>query len=435
MPVFRSRRKALAPVDAAWYRMDSAGSPADIAGLFMLDGPVDESALRQRVAARLYIHPRFQQRVVEPKLHVRSPRWEAEPVGSFDQHFRKRSLPAPGGPAELHALVNELMNEPIDFRFSPWRMCLIEGYSAGAVVFCQLHHCMADGFALVELLLSMADEPIEPAAVPHHPKAARAFSRIPRTVLSLAHLLTMPFDASTRFRGKLSGRRRVAWSAPIALERARNLAHARSSTINDVLMAVLSGALRSYVLERGDEPRGFRAVMPVNLRTQPTAAIDQHSGNWFGLVFVDLPLAAAAPESRLQELKRSVDRIKHSEEPLASLVVLTLLGRVPQLVESAFKLLFARKGTIVVSNVIGPRHAFQMLGKRVREMMFWVPHPSGLSCGISMLSYDGAVRVGVRSDDALVPDPERLTQLFERELAAWEAANVIQCNVPELRRL
>ena len=100
-----SSRQALAPVDAAWYRMDSATSPADIAGLFVLDGVVDEEALQRRVAARLLSHPRFHQRVVEPLLHLGSPRWEAEPPGSFAQHFRKRSLPAPGRDAELHALV------------------------------------------------------------------------------------------------------------------------------------------------------------------------------------------------------------------------------------------------------------------------------------------------------------------------------------------
>lgn len=131
---FRTGRTSLAPVDAAWYRMDSARSPADIAGLFMLDSAVDEQSLRQRVAARLLAHPRFRQRVLESTLHVGPPRWEAEPAGSFELHFRKCSVPAPAGEAELHALIHTLMNEPIDFRYSPWRVCLIEGYAPGAIV-------------------------------------------------------------------------------------------------------------------------------------------------------------------------------------------------------------------------------------------------------------------------------------------------------------
>lgn len=290
---------------------------------------------------------------------------------------------------------------------------------------------MADGFALIELLLSMADEPPEMIgeAQPKTPEpaaglgalAVRAVRRVPRTALGLVHLLALPFDAPTRFGGSLSGTRRVAWSAPIALDRVRSLAHARSSTVNDVMMTVLSGALRDYMMEHGDAPRTVRAIVPVNLRRRPMGTIDGHSGNWFGLAFVELPIDAPDREARLRELKRTVDRIKRSEEPLASLVMLTLLGRVPALVESAAKLLFARKASIVVSNVIGPRRPFQMLGRRVREILFWVPHPSGLSCGVSILSYAGIVRVGVRADARVIADPERLTALFERELADWEA--------------
>jgi diacylglycerol O-acyltransferase len=413
--------------------MDSAGSPADIAGLFVLDGSVDEDSLRRRVAARLLVHPRFHQRVVEPRFRLGPPRWEAEPAGSFDQHFMTRSLPAPGGEAELHALVTELMNEPIDFRYSPWRICLITGYGSSVVVFSQLHHCMADGFVLVELLLSMADDvigtpirtrpPIVNTAATLLASVARGARRVPGTLSGVLHLLMLSFDAPTRFRGALSGKRRVAWSAPLALERVRALAHARRSTINDVLMTVLAGALREYLAEHGDPSRVFRAVVPVNLRTQPLAASYERTGNWFGLVFIELPLSTRERDARLRELKRDVDRIKASEEALASLVVLTLLGRVPELVEAAFKLLFARKGTVVVSNVAGPRGPFMLLGRQVREMLFWVPHPSGLSCGVSLLSYNGVVRVGVRCDEALIPDPERLTQVFERELSAWEAEN------------
>jgi diacylglycerol O-acyltransferase / wax synthase len=421
----------LSPVDAAWYRMDSARSPADIVGLLVLDGEVDEARLRERIETRLRLHPRFHQRVLEPPLKLAAPRWLNEREATLDHHFSKRRLPAPGGQPELIALVTELMNEPLDFQHSPWRVCLIEGCAEGSAVFARLHHCMGDGFALVQILLSFADETPSartPAVVhPRLPQRLRAHAaelrqltrRAPRTLRDLARLLLLSFDPPTRFRGRLSGERRIAWSGPIPLARVRALAHAQRCTINDLLLATLTGALRTYLDESGERPQTFRAIVPVNLRAGGDTAIDRR-GNWFGLVFLALPIAEPERHGRLSALKHASDALKHSEQPLASIVVLSVLGRAPAVIERFAKRLFARKGTLVASNVAGPREALAILGRRVRELYFFVPHPSELACGVSILSYAGVIRVGVRSDLAVIADPERIVDRFERELAAWE---------------
>jgi WS/DGAT/MGAT family acyltransferase len=305
--------------------------------------------------------------------------------------------------------------------------------TGGSALIIRIHHCMGDGFWLLAVLLSLTDIDPDgtgsalPRATPpehgpsrHHPtKALAASRRLSRGLRDLAHLLALPFDPSTRLRGHPRGERRLAWSKGIELSRVKALARERDATINDVLLAALAGALRRYIIDHGDAPVGFRAIVPVNLR--PLAdAIDEVRGNWFGLVFADLPVAEPDREARLVEVVRTMARIKVSEEAMVSLAVMGVLGRLPAALEHAADNLLARKGTLVVTNVPGPRRAIHLAGRRIRDMTFWAPHSCGLSCGASILSYAGVVRVGVRSDAAVVQDPELLARLFEKEFAAWE---------------
>jgi diacylglycerol O-acyltransferase / wax synthase len=420
--------RRLSSVDAAWYRVGrDARNPADIVGVLFFDGEVDYARLRERLESTLFARPRFEQRVRARALAA--PRWVREQDPSHAGHFSQRRLSAPGGHAELLALIDALMNEPLDAQRSPWRMCVIDGYAGGSVLVGQLHHCMGDGFALMRLLLSAADAEPQAAAprAPTKPAAGlvqrswHAARHLPRAVRDLWHILSLPFDPATRFRGALGGRRAVAWSSAFELVRVKSLAHAYGATINDILLAVLAGALRQYLQEHGEPPHTFRAIVPVNLR--PSAApVDEIHGNWFGLVFVELPIAEQDRHARLRTLKADIDRIKASDEPLVALGILAAMGRMPAVAERVIEYLFARKATVVVTNVPGPRQPLWLAGQRVRDVLFWVPHPCGLACGISILSYAGRVRVGVRSDLAVVADPQRIAELFDQELRAWEGS-------------
>jgi WS/DGAT/MGAT family acyltransferase len=303
---------------------------------------------------------------------------------------------------------------------------------------------MGDGFALLTVLMSLTDRgpdgpavepptPLEHEPARHHylAKAASTLRRAERGLSDIGHLLALPFDPATRLRGVPRGERRLAWSRGIELSRVKALAHERGVTINDVLMATLSGALRRYFLDHGDAPRKVRAIVPVNLRP-PSESVDEENGNWFGLVFADLPIAEPDRESRLLEVVRTMTRIKNSEEADVSLAVLGVLGRAPAVIEHAADNLLARKGTIVVTNVPGPRRPLFLAGLPIRDMMFWAPHPSGLACGASILSYAGAVRVGIRSDAAVVRDPELVASNFDAEFAAWEREAVERTKSPPL---
>jgi diacylglycerol O-acyltransferase len=370
--------------------------------------------------------------VVAARLGLSAPRWQDEAQPSVAAHLGRVRLPAPAGEREIAAALDELLCEPLDPQLSPWRMWLIEGAARGSALFVRLHHCMGDGFALVELLLGLADhrraaqpdqEPRPPATPLRFARVSAVARRIPRALSDLGHLLRLPFDAPSELRGELAGKRRIAWSAAVDLARIKALAGARGATVNDLLLAVLSGALRRYVLERGGVPHAVRAMVPVNLRTA-AASLDPRHGNWFGLVLVPLPLAEVDRERRVAQLKSAIDAIKHSEQAPVSLAVLAALGRVPRPLQRLAEGVLARKASLVVSNVPGPREPLQLAGRKVGDMMFWVPHPAGLACGISILSYAGRLRVGVRSDVAVLSDPERIARLFEDELRAWETACV-----------
>jgi WS/DGAT/MGAT family acyltransferase len=294
---------------------------------------------------------------------------------------------------------------------------------------------MGDGFALVDVLLSLADAEggaVMPKTVrsteasaqsgPEHSRLAQLARLAHDDLAALGHLLLLSFDSPSSLRGQLGGERRVAWSRAIPLSRVRAIGLARGATVNDVLMTALSGALRRHLTERGDpvDDLRMRAIVPANLRP-PDEPIDLEHGNWFGLLFVDLPVHAASPDERAAQLKATIDRIKSSQEAIVSLGILAAMGRAPAAVEHILDEVFARKGSLVVTNVPGPRAKLRLAGTPVSDILFWAPHSGGLALGVSILSYAGNIRVGVRSDAAVIADPGTIARHFEAELDLLES--------------
>lgn len=206
----------------------------------------------------------------------------------------------------------------------------------------------------------------------------------------------------------------MSWSRGVPLDALKARARASGEKVNDVLLAAVTGAMRRYLRERGEPAPAMRAVVPVNLRP-PDVPIDLEHGNWFGLVWVDLPVDQPDHVARQRALRAAIARAKRSLEAVTSLGILEVMGRVPLVAERAIEELFARKASLVVTNVPGPPARLHVVGVPLREIVFWVPHPR-LSLGISLISYAGEVRIGVRSDASVVPHPERIVGLIEDEL-------------------
>ncbi|HJL18963.1 MAG TPA: wax ester/triacylglycerol synthase family O-acyltransferase [Sandaracinaceae bacterium LLY-WYZ-13_1] len=444
-------RTPLGTIDHAWLRMDRPTNPMMVTGVMTFDEPVDVHRLRRTIESRMSDGlDRFRQRVVE-RGPARRAVWEDVPDFRVADHVDHRMLPQPADRAILQAEIAKLVSTPIWPSDRPlWRMHLLENPNDGrAVLVTRLHHCIADGFALMHVMLTLTDaeaEPPEPVAPPPHAhpslggrlreavsaalearkqldgrlakKAVRAAGAVGGDLLHLAFLRNQP---ETMLRGPLGHDKRVAWSAPMPLDEIKATGRALGGTVNDVLMTAAAGALRRYLAERGEDPSGFdlRTAVPVNLRSP---AQMRELGNYFGLVFLELPLGVEDPRARFVELKHRMDALKRSPEPYVLLNLMRVTGGGPRWLEEIVIRILGAKTTAVLTNVPGPRQPRYLAGQRIRTIMFWVPQSGRVGLGVSIFSYAGEVRLGVAVDAHLVREPERIIEAFPDELEALRAS-------------
>jgi hypothetical protein len=172
--------------------------------------------------------------------------------------------------------------------------------------------------------------------------------------------------------------------------------------------------LRSYLLERGEDPDGLtiRATVPVNLRPLEHA---KKLGNHFGLVFLNLPIGESNPLRRLERVAENMRELKRSRQAIVAFGLLAALGMAPAALQKTALEMFSRKASAVATNVPGPQMPLFFAGCRIKEQMFWVPQTGSIGMGISILSYDGAVHFGLITDAKLVPDPEIIINRFASE--------------------
>jgi len=230
-----------------------------------------------------------------------------------------------------------------------------------------------------------------------------------------AKLLGAGPDAETVLRGPLGPAMRVAWSAPFPLARVKETGHALGATVNDVLVAAVSGALGSYLERAGTAAEEIRAMVPVNLRPLD-APVPAGLGNEFALILVPLATGEAAPIERLQRTKRTMDAIKQSREAAVAFGILALIGLTPPQIESRIIDLFSSKASLVLTNVPGPRRPVHVAGHRLGGVLVWAPCSGSVSMSVTIFSYAGKVTVGFLTDAGLVPDPEAIATGFTREL-------------------
>lgn len=450
------RTEAFSSADAAWLRMEDPTNLMMITGVLMFDEPLDVARLHRVIEERLLVFDRFRMRVKPGRSPNALPEWEIDPYFNLHAHIHRIALPAPGGKRELQALVSDLMSTPLDFSKPLWHFHIVENYNGGSAALCRLHHAIADGIALVQVLLSLTDEqrdvppavgighgernnnPVEAFLLPVVRSLSNALTSVgalvnesrelledPTRVIDAARtgvsgvqalnkLLFMPADPPTLFKGTLGVQKRAAWSDPIPLDEVRRVGSMFRCTINDVLLNAVAGALRRYLASRGAIVDGLniRAVVPVNLR--PPGPITR-LGNHFSLVFLDLPVGIEDPFDRLLELKRRMESIKGSPEAAIAFGILNTIGVMPQQMAELVVDIFGSKATAVMTNVPGPRQRIYLAGSPIRQIMFWVPQAGRLGLGVSIFSYAGDVLIGIAVDAGLVPDPDTIVEAFHTE--------------------
>lgn len=283
--------------DAAWLHMERPTNLMVINSVLLFDEQVDLGRMRRIVQRRLVDrYPRFRRRVAESRLSMlRPPSWEDDPEFELDHHIHHRALPSPGGNPALRELLGDLMAIPLDFTKPLWSMYLVDGYGSGCAVIVRMHHCIADGIALARVMLSLTDTTrnagiagpddgqrpraarngrltsgplgamtaplrgsvsltgrtaralarhgVDVAAHPTH--AGRLAGEVMRDASTVVRLTLTPSDQASAIKGQPHVSRRVAWTAPLDLKLVKRIAHDHEATVNDVLLASVSGALRT----------------------------------------------------------------------------------------------------------------------------------------------------------------------------------------------
>jgi WS/DGAT/MGAT family acyltransferase len=447
----------LSSADAAWLHMDRPTNLMVINTVLLFDEPVDWERLKQIHQTRLVDrYPKFRQRPVESRLPLRAPRWEDDPDFSLEHHMHHFALPAPGDVAALQELVSDLMQTPLDRNRPLWHMYMIDGVGEGAAMISRMHHCIADGIALARVMMSLTDSgpdagiaplvvdeghgsrgPLAAAAglgasvvrtglgaarqgahmITSPGYAANLAGAVGRDGAALMRLLLTPADAATAIKGDPGISRRVAWTPALPLGQVKDIARTHGATVNDVLLAAVSGAIRHYLQDVGSPVGEIQAMVPFNLRPldQP---VPRELGNKFGLVFLPLPVGTSGSYRRLVEVRRRMNEIKASRDGAISYGLLSVTGMTPEPVERKIVDLFTAKGTAVMTNVPGPREPVYIAGTPVRTVLVWAPTSGHIGMSVSIFSYRGEVTVGLMVDAMLIPDPGQIVTQLERELEA-----------------
>lgn len=453
----------MSSVDKAWLGMDSHTNLMIINGLLLFDQMVDVARLQDLCEHRLaQPYARFRQRIIESPSGTGRLYWEDDPHFDVRKHIRRLVLPAPGDMSALQRLLGELMSNDLEPGRPLWHIYLIENNTGGCAIFGRIHHAIADGIALVQVLLSLTDDSAEcPPPVPPPPSKGSGFlSQTLRTVSNLsqtaatltqtaartlqrsienpayarelvettalvtaasaailAKLLLIPPDRPSVLKGELGALKRVSWSAPFSLEEIKTIGRRHQATVNDVVVAAMAGALRGYLQHRGDQVDDgiLRVMAAVNLRPLGQGP---PLGNQFSLVYLGLPISLATPRDRLVAVKERMTVLKHSPEPLITFQVLNVLGMLPGALARRCVEMFASKVTAVLTNVPGPPQTRYLAGKPVRRLVYWAPQSGQIGIGISIISYAGELTVAVMVDEKLAPDADRLLAGLQTELVA-----------------
>ncbi|MBY0412222.1 MAG: wax ester/triacylglycerol synthase family O-acyltransferase [Burkholderiaceae bacterium] len=481
------RGERMAKIDTAWLRMDSASNLMMINGVWTLSPGISWEALCGRVQQRLLQYPRFCQRVVEDAAGAT---WVDDHTFDIAAHVLRETLPfikasnnhsgdpnpsmqGVGMQRALQDRVGALAMQPLDARRPLWQMHLIEDFVGtdgrpGSALIVRIHHCIADGIALISVIMSLVDGGAEPPKRAQRDRAAQAASTEdwiaetlikPMTGLAVkaldlaghgaarsfkmlgapektvhhgmagtvdmaraacqllsdaAALALMPDDSPTRLKGQPGTAKRVAWCPPLALDDVRTIGKALNCSINDVLLSCVAGAIGRYLRSEGDDPagQGIRAMIPVNLRPMEEA---WKLGNRFGLVPLVLPIGMSNPVERVYEVKKRMTALKGSTQPILAFAMLAVAGLMVKPAQDALLDLFGRKTTAVMTNVPGPKEQLALCGSRVTQCMFWVPQSGDIGLGVSILSYGGGVQFGVITDTTLCPEPQRIIDAFAPE--------------------
>ena len=417
-----------------------------IASIAVFEGPAPtREEFLAAITARLPLVPLYRRKLRKVPFNLGPPVWVEDPDFDLRYHVRQTALPAPGGERELRELMARVMTQRLDRDYPLWEYWLVQGLDQGRwALISKVHHCMVDGVSgtdLYRVIFDTSPQPpplptVEERLVPPEPSglelAARAVLNSALLPLqdggAIQRALANPENAVRRAADALRGMARMAEALPPAagsslsgpIGRQRRYTWARASlgdvktiknelggTVNDVFLAAISGGFRTLLLARGEEPAPSMvpSLVPVSVRAEGEENIYE---NRVSALVANLPVDIADPVARLDSIKTQMAALKASNESLAGEAVVSLRRYTPFALASIFvRLAFSlpqREIVTVTTNVPGPQQPLYGLGRRLVEIIPYVPIATTLRTGVSVFTYCGQVTFGLTGDYSTTPD-------------------------------
>ena len=449
----------LQPLDAMFVEAEDEDQNTSmaIASIAVFEGPVpSDKEVRALIADRLPLMPRYRQKLRTVPFRLGPPVWVDDPDFDLEYHIRRTALPEPGEYRQLSDLMGRVMSRRLDRDHPLWEYWVVEGLARDRwALISKVHHCMIDGVGATDLYRVIMESPPEAAQPekpsPEDPPVAQPPSGISLAAGAASDIVRLPLrgagalgavvaDPAGAFRqavgearalmrfapslwpaarsslsGDIGQQRRYAWTR-VSLEDIKTIKREFGGTVNDVVLAAISGGFRALLLARGEEPEPHEvpSLVPVSVRAPGK---EGGFGNEVSATVTNLPVHIADPLERLIAVRAEQDSLKASHEAMLgqSLITLGRYGVYPLtswLMRKAFALP-QREIVTVTTNVPGPREPLYWTGRRLEEIIPYVPIASRVRIGISIFSYDGTVTFGVTGDYAANPDLDMLAEGIE----------------------
>ncbi len=453
----------LTPVDASFLHQESAVSHMHIGGLTIIEGPPpDMDEFLEQIRRRLHLVPRYRHKLAHTAIDSGRPVWIDDPSFNLDYHVRHTALPAPGQWEQLQDLTARIFSQQLDRSKPLWEMWLIEGLEDDRfALITKTHHSLIDGIAGVDLATVLFDLSPDPPQIPYsgrpwqpHPEPGTAhllgagLLGAARAGLTLAEgaidALAHPERALAHAREAAEGIGEIVWAGlnpapetplnvPIGphrrfvgvtarLEDFKTVKNAFGGTVNDVVLAVVAGALRSFLISRGRHTAGveMRALVPVSVRTEGE---HHEGGNRIVVMRGPLPIYISDPLNRLRFVSNAMEGLKESKQALGAEVIAGAQNFAPPtILAQASRLNFStRLFNLIVTNVPGPQFPLYVLG---REMLHAIPVaflPENHALAIAIMSYNGQMNFGLLGDFDALPDIGSIGEDIASELATLVA--------------
>jgi diacylglycerol O-acyltransferase len=452
----------LTSTDASFLHQEGPASHMHIGAVLLFEGPPpDFDQYLDHVRRRLHLVPRYRQKLATPPLEMGRPLWVDDPSFNIEYHIRHSALPSPGTEEQLFNLAGRINSQPLDRSKPLWESWLIEGLTDDrfALLF-KTHHSLVDGVSGVDLatvLLDLEREPDEAADAgtalePWTPQPepspvdlvlAGARGMVTTTAEIVARALaaaTRPASSMAVLRDAAEGVGEIVWAGmnpapetPLNIEIGphrryrvvrqeladyKRVKDALGGTVNDVVLTVVSGALRTWLHDRGVQTEGLelRALVPVSVRTK-----DQRNtlGNQLTVMRGPLPVYIADPVARLQFIRHAMDGLKESKQAVGAATLAAVNNLAPPTVlAQASRLNFStRLFNLIVTNIPGPQFPLYVLGRKLDDLFPVAFLPDHHALAIAIMSYDGGLDYGLLGDYDGLPDIDVIAEGIDRGLS------------------